>query len=202
MRRTSGRAIVSNHSLDEPNITIKHSSHIDINKTNSSLPPEYIMPSTISSLYSQDSNSFIVTSPSNSSFSQQEYIDEVDDTVADQLGDMFNKHSYSAQMTDYELQNEINQIEEVLNLPKTVNDNFFVFELKFFLQAPNEVFFKTLTPSHMGPIRPSSSCPADIARLKKLQGTHLTEEEIKILIKERQKKDNHNMSILLIFFLN
>lgn len=130
MRRKSGKVILSNHSLDEPNITIKQSSYIDINKTNSSLPPEYIIPSTISSHYSQDSNSFIVTSPSNSSFSQQEYIDEMEDNVAHQLGGMFNKHSYSAQMTDYELQNEINQIEEVLNLPKTVNDTFFVLEFK------------------------------------------------------------------------
>lgn len=47
-----------------------------------------------------------------------------------------------------------------------------------------------LTPT----ARPSSSCPADVARLKKLQGVHLTEDEIKLIMKDRQKKDNHNMS--------
>ncbi|RNA29900.1 transcription factor EC-like [Brachionus plicatilis] len=177
-RLNSGKPILSNQSLDEPNITINHSSHIDINKTNSSLPSEYVMPSTMSSQYSQDSNSFLLTSPSSSSFSQQEFMDELDDIVTDQLGDMFGKRSYSAQLTNSQLQNEINQIEEVLNLPKT---------------APNEGYLKTMTPPLNAPVRPSSSCPADIARLKKLQGIHLTEDEIRILIKERQKKDNHNI---------
>lgn len=43
-------------------------------------------------------------------------------------------------------------------------------------------------------VRESTSCPTDIARLKKLKGINLTEDEIKLIVKDRQKKDNHNMS--------
>lgn len=120
-KQNSSKPILLNHSLDEPNITITQSNHIDISNKNSSLPCEYVIPSTISSQYSQDSNSIVVTSPSSSSFSQQEYMDELDDIVVDHLGDMFGKRSYSTQLTHSQLQNEINQIEEVLNLPKTVD---------------------------------------------------------------------------------
>jgi hypothetical protein len=47
-------------------------------------------------------------------------------------------------------------------------------------------------------VRPSTSCPADMARIKKLQSLNLTEDDIKIYLKERQKKDNHNMSKYLL----
>ena len=36
--------------------------------------------------------------------------------------------------------------------------------------------------------------PAEIVRMKKMQGLPLTEEEVQLLIKDRQRKDNHNMS--------
>ena len=42
-------------------------------------------------------------------------------------------------------------------------------------------------------VRESTSCPTDIARLKKLKGINLTQDEIKLIVKDRQKKDNHNM---------
>ena len=51
-------------------------------------------------------------------------------------------------------------------------------------------------PSTPSAARASTSCPDDMIRLKQLNGLNLTEEEIKTIIKERQKKDNHNMSRL------
>ena len=60
---------------------------------------------------------------------------------------------------------------------------------------PNSGFMQLKSPSSLTEqIRPSSSCPSDVARLKKLQGLHLTDEEIRLIVKDRQKKDNHNMS--------
>jgi hypothetical protein len=51
-----------------------------------------------------------------------------------------------------------------------------------------------MSPPSDQSIRPSTSCPADIARIKKLQSLNLTEDDIKLFLKDRQKKDNHNMS--------
>jgi hypothetical protein len=36
--------------------------------------------------------------------------------------------------------------------------------------------------------------PAELVRMKKIRGLTLTEEEIQLLAKDRQRKDNHNMS--------
>ena len=66
---------------------------------------------------------------------------------------------------------------------------------------PNSGFIKLTSPSSLTEqSRPSSSCPSDIARLKKLQGLHLTDEEIRLIVKDRQKKDNHNMSEFNFYF--
>lgn len=170
-------------SLNDLHTNLDHSNNIEITRNSSSLQSDYILPSTVSSQYSYDSqnsnlDSTRLTSPSNSSFSQNEYFEELEDLVPDDLNSVLGRKSYSTQLTNLQIQDEINQIEEVLNLPKT---------------APNEGYFNSMTPPLAPSIRPSSSCPSDIARLKKLQGIHLTEDEIKILIKERQKKDNHNM---------
>ena len=51
-----------------------------------------------------------------------------------------------------------------------------------------------MSPSMSQSVRPSTSCPTDIARIKKLKGLNLTEDEIRLIVKDRQKKDNHNMS--------
>jgi hypothetical protein len=53
---------------------------------------------------------------------------------------------------------------------------------------------QVLSPPTPQSVRPSTSCPADMARLKKMQGQSLNEEELRCLLRERQKKDNHNMS--------
>ncbi len=69
-------------------------------------------------------------------------------------------------------------------------------------KLPTDDYFKLLSPpSTPASVRPSTSCPADIARLKQLQGLHLTDEEIKLIVKDRQKKDNHNMSKFFILTL-
>lgn len=39
-----------------------------------------------------------------------------------------------------------------------------------------------------------SNDPAEMARLKQMRGAKLTQEEIQLLVKDRQRKDNHNMS--------
>lgn len=51
-----------------------------------------------------------------------------------------------------------------------------------------------MSPLSSQPVRASTSCPADIVRIKRLKGINLTEDEIKLIVKDRQKKDNHNMS--------
>jgi hypothetical protein len=54
-----------------------------------------------------------------------------------------------------------------------------------------------MSPPITQSVRPSTSCPADMARIKKLQSLNLTEDDIKVYLKERQKKDNHNMSMFV-----
>lgn len=83
-------------------------------------------------------------------------------------------------LTSLQIQDEINRIEETLNLPKTL---------------PNDNYLNTPSPGSFSQ-QASSSCPADVARIKQLQGLNLTTDEIKLIVKDRQKKDNHNMSKL------
>ena len=40
---------------------------------------------------------------------------------------------------------------------------------------------------------PQVNDPAEQARLKQMRGIKLTPEEIQLLVKDRQRKDNHNM---------
>ncbi len=40
----------------------------------------------------------------------------------------------------------------------------------------------------------NTSDPAEMARIKQLRGIKLTQDEIQLLVKDRQRKDNHNMS--------
>jgi hypothetical protein len=56
-----------------------------------------------------------------------------------------------------------------------------------------------MSPPISQPVRPSTSCPVDMVRLKKLQNLNLTEDDIKLYLKERQKKDNHNMSMIMFY---
>lgn len=42
---------------------------------------------------------------------------------------------------------------------------------------------------------PNANDPAEQARLKQLRGIKLTPEEVQLLVKDRQRKDNHNMSL-------
>lgn len=42
--------------------------------------------------------------------------------------------------------------------------------------------------------RHSSSCPTNILSAKAKIGLPLTEDEMRLVIRDRQKKDNHNMS--------
>ena len=44
--------------------------------------------------------------------------------------------------------------------------------------------------------------PAELARQKQMRGLTLTPEELQLLAKDRQRKDNHNMSIILICLFN
>lgn len=94
---------------------------------------------------------------------------------------IFDKKSMSQVLTSIQIQDEINRIEETLNLPKT---------------APNENYLSIPSPGSFSQ-QASSSCPADVARIKQLQGLNLTSDEIKLIVKDRQKKDNHNMSKLI-----
>lgn len=98
-----------------------------------------------------------------------------------------NSSSYSAcgALNSMDIQDELIMMEQSLNMPKTL---------------PNDDYFKTLSPPHTPGgtlVRPSTSCPADIARIKQMSGQRLTDDEIKLILKDRQKKDNHNMSKLL-----
>ena len=93
---------------------------------------------------------------------------------------IFDKKNMSQVLTSLQIQDEINRIEETLNLPKTL---------------PNENYLSTPSPGSFSQ-QTSSSCPADVARIKQLQGLNLTTDEIKLIVKDRQKKDNHNMSKL------
>ena len=43
--------------------------------------------------------------------------------------------------------------------------------------------------------RHSSSCPTNILSAKARIGLPLTEDEMRLVIRDRQKKDNHNMSM-------
>lgn len=115
----------------------------------------------------------------NSSFSQNDIISELEDLVPEELNSYLNKKLYVSSLTSQEMQQEINQIEQFLNLPKTL---------------PNEGIIQpyVMSPPLQEPIHPSS-CPADIARLKKLQSLNLTEEDVKLFLRDRQKKDTHNM---------
>jgi hypothetical protein len=40
----------------------------------------------------------------------------------------------------------------------------------------------------------SATDPAELARIKHLNGLPLTQEEVQLIMKDRQRKDNHNMS--------
>ena len=51
-----------------------------------------------------------------------------------------------------------------------------------------------MSPGVSQPMRPSSSCPAAIAHIKMLDGLNLTDEEWKLIAKDRLKKETHNMS--------
>ena len=110
-----------------------------------------------------------------SSFSQNE-LDELEDFVGDRLTGYLRT---SASTTDFDIndiKNETREIEQYLNMPSTL---------------PSEAYFKMAPGS---PVRPSSSCPADIVRLKKMHGVQLNDDEIRLILKDRQKKDSHNLS--------
>ena len=105
---------------------------------------------------------------------------KIEDLVPDELNKYLNKKSLSTNLTPSEIQEEINQMEQYLNIPKTL-PNF-------------NGYLTVMSPTLSEPVRPSSSCPSDMARVKKLQGLNLTEDDIRLIVKDRQKKDNHNMS--------
>ena len=63
----------------------------------------------------------------------------------------------------------------------------------YVIKLPTD-YLKIMSPSTSQSVRASTSCPTDIARLKRLKGLNLTQDEIKLIVKDRQKKDNHNMS--------
>ena len=66
-----------------------------------------------------DPNRF--SSPASSSFSQNDIISEVDDFMGEDLTHFLNENrSLNINLTTEEMQEEINQIEQCLNLPKTV----------------------------------------------------------------------------------
>ncbi len=98
--------------------------------------------------------------------------------MPEDLDSMLDKRSMSQILTSLQIQDEINRIEESLNLPKTL---------------PNENFLSMPSPGSFSQ-QASTSCPADVARMKQLHGLNLTSDEIKSIVKDRQKKDNHNMS--------
>ena len=119
-----------------------------------------------------------LSSPSNSSFSQNDFLNEVEDFDPEELESFLNKSDLGSSLTNLELEEEISEIERALNLPKTL--------------PTDEYFRDVLSPQSLG--KGPSTCPADAVRVKKLQGLNLTEDEIRLIIKDRQKKDNHNMS--------
>ena len=51
--------------------------------------------------------------------------------------------------------------------------------------------------SSSGTPNASVNDPAELARQKQIRGLTLTSEELQLLAKDRQRKDNHNMSIIL-----
>ena len=65
-----------------------------------------------------------LSSPASSSFSQNDIISEVEDYMAEELSQFLNKRSLSINLTTEEMQEEINQIEQCLNLPKTVSISY------------------------------------------------------------------------------
>ena len=63
-----------------------------------------------------------LSSPASSSnFSQNEIISEIEDYMTEEMSHYLNKRSLSINLTTEEMQEEINQIEQCLNLPKTVS---------------------------------------------------------------------------------
>lgn len=148
---------------------------------NGSILSDYVLHENLDSQSFDSHNSNLdlsqLSSPSNSSFSQNDFLNEVDDIDPEELESFLNKSELGASLTNLQLEEEISEIERALNLPKTL--------------PTDEYFRDILSPQSVG--KGSSSCPADAVRLKKLQGLNLTEDEIRLIIKDRQKKDNHNM---------
>jgi hypothetical protein len=109
-----------------------------------------------------------------SSFSHNE-LDELDDFVSDRLNGYLKQSTSATDLDIKNIKNETLEIEQYLNMPSTL---------------PTDGYLKMAPGS---PVRPSTSCPADIARLKKMHGVQLSNDEIRLIIKDRQKKDSHNM---------
>uniref|UniRef100_A0A671KU44 Transcription factor E3-like n=1 Tax=Sinocyclocheilus anshuiensis TaxID=1608454 RepID=A0A671KU44_9TELE len=95
-------------------------------------------------------------------------------------------------------------IDDIISLESSLNDEFMTL-IDSGLQLPNTlpVSGNLLDVySSQGMAAPSftvsNSCPADLQNGKR----ELTNAEAKAIMKERQKKDNHNLSELTFFFLN
>ena len=72
----------------------------------------------------------------------------------------------------------------------------------YLLKLPSEDYLKVMSPPLTPSERASTSCPSDLARLKKMRGLNLTEDELRQLVKDRHKKDTHNISRFMILQLN
>ena len=138
---------------------------------------------------SNDSSSFVsdhtensnfnpsrISSPASSVFSQST---ELDDLLSDELKLLLARKSLSS--------NFINNAELESQLEKYINNSP--------QTMPNDSAYFLGGGSSQQIARPSTSCPNDMARLKKLQSLNLTEDEIRQVLKdlkEKQKKENHN----------
>ncbi|KAM3911539.1 transcription factor E3 [Leptodactylus fuscus] len=83
-------------------------------------------------------------------------------------------------------------IDEIISLESSLNDEFMGYVDRGNLPStlPGNILDMYCAPGMTTPaITVSNSCPADLPNIKK----EYTEHEAKALIKERQKKDNHNL---------
>ena len=166
-------------SAGKPRASLKHSSSIgkpifktsvSPNENNQDYDANFDRASSCQSFDSQS----LISSPASSTFSQSDlFSGDLDDIVLDDIKQyIMQKRSSTSELGG--------QLEKyIVNSPKTM---------------PNDMFYLNTPPGISA--RPSTSCPNDMARLKKLQSMNLTEEEIRYFlkeIKEKQKKESHNL---------
>jgi hypothetical protein len=145
---------------------------------------------------SQNSNfdPSVISSPA-STFSQSEFFSgELDDMVPEDIKHFINsRRSFNSvyHLSTSELENQMEKT-HAMHSPRTMpNDGY----LQASMGADGGAGMPA-SPALSQSARPSTSCPSDMARIKKLQSMNLTEVEIRHVLKDmkdRHKKEAHNM---------